>query len=267
MQFMTIIILGRQPRLGLAELESLFGAEKISVISDNAAVVDVPADQINRQELGGAIKVATLLTEIPTIEWSSVLDHLHRFIPEYIAEMPDGKLKFGLSLHGFEIPLKSLQKAGLTLKKTIKQHSRSVRLVPNTSLELNSAQVLHNKLTSTTGWELLLIKHGEATMIARTVRVQDIESYTFRDRSRPKRDAYVGMLPPKLAQTMIHLTAPSAGERLLDPFCGTGVILQEAALYGLTPYGTDISSKMTDYSQANLEWLKRTHHLDTKWEI
>ena len=85
--------------------------------------------------------------------------------------------------------------------------------------------------------------------------MQDIESYTKRDRERPKRDAKVGMLPPKLAQIIINLAAGQLpeeklqnicdiplgepiprrllGQTVLDPFCGTGVILQEASADGL----------------------------------
>ena len=33
----------------------------------------------------------------------------------------------------------------------------------------------------------------------------------IRDQNRPKRDARVGMLPPKLAQIMINLANPEAG--------------------------------------------------------
>jgi tRNA G10 N-methylase Trm11 len=45
------------------------------------------------------------------------------------------------------------------------------------------------------------------------------------------------------------------GGAVLDPFCGTGVILQEALLMGYAVYGTDLSPKMIDYSAANIHWL------------
>ena len=101
-------------------------------------------------------------------------------------------------------------------------------------------------------------------IIARTKKVQDITDYTDRDRNRPKRDAYVGMLPPKLAQIIINLASGNnqiAGKRLLDPFCGTGVIPQEALLMGFDVYGTDIEQKMIDYSQINIEWLKSRRNI------
>jgi len=96
------------------------------------------------------------------------------------------------------------------------------------------------------------------TILAQTVDIQDIESYGMRDYNRPKRDARVGMLPPKLAQIMINLATGSLPSSLilLDPFCGTGVILQEALLMGYRVYGSDINPKMIDYTKANLDWLR-----------
>ena len=55
--------------------------------------------------------------------------------------------------------------------------------------------------------------------------------------------------------------------RILDPFCGTGVILQEAALKGLAVYGTDLSEKMIRYSRDNLNWLADTHHITFDWYL
>ncbi|HRN90732.1 MAG TPA: hypothetical protein PK543_03560, partial [Candidatus Saccharibacteria bacterium] len=54
-----------------------------------------------------------------------------------------------------------------------------------------------------------------------------------------------------------------------DPFCGTGVILQEAALMGHAVYGTDLAEKMINYSHENLKWLADSHHvsIDSKLQV
>ena len=84
--------------------------------------------------------------------------------------------------------------------------------------------------------------------------MQDIDAYTKRDQARPARDAKVGMLPPKLAQILINLCGSlRKGATILDPFCGTGVVLQEALLMGYRAYGTDISERMIKYSEKNLQ--------------
>ena len=97
--------------------------------------------------------------------------------------------------------------------------------------------------------------------------MQDIDAYTFRDRRRPRRDAHNGMLPPKLAQTMINLAVGAAklaadNVNILDPFCGTGVVLQEAALMNYQIYGTDLNPQMIDNTRVNMDWLAKTHHVN-----
>jgi tRNA (guanine10-N2)-dimethyltransferase len=281
---MTILILGRQPALGLAELERLFGAEKVQKIGLEAALVNIPADTVIKANLGGSIKIAELLDEQPTTDWRSLIKFCTKVLPEHISRFPDGKIKLGLSVYEIKVSVNDINKAGLILKKTIKGLGRSVRVVPNAAPALNSAQTLHNQLTSPVGLELVFVKNGDSTLIGQVKHVQNIESYTLRDRGRPKRDTFVGMLPPKLAQIMINLAVnplsvvsnqlsvkePQATENrkqktVLDPFCGTGVILQEAALMGYEVYGTDLSERMVEYSEANLQWLRRTFdvHFDS----
>jgi tRNA G10 N-methylase Trm11 len=65
------------------------------------------------------------------------------------------------------------------------------------------------------------------------------------------------MLPPKLAQIIINLAHPKPAGTLLDPFCGTGVMLQEAFLMGYSVYGTDMDERMIEYTNTNLDWLEK----------
>ena len=48
------------------------------------------------------------------------------------------------------------------------------------------------------------------------------------------------MLPPKLAQIIVSLSGTQPGQTVLDPFCGTGVVLQEALIMGAIVYGFDL---------------------------
>jgi tRNA (guanine10-N2)-dimethyltransferase len=262
----SVCILGRQPALGLVELESLYGADAVSAVSPQAAGLALPASDVEFSRLGGSTRLGHVIAVLPSTDWKAVERQLPRLVAGIASGLPDGKIQLGLSAYDLKISPSKLNAAGLTLKKTLRsQTGRSVRVTPNPELELNTAQVLHNHLTGSTGIELLLIAaNGGQTIIARTYAVQDIDSYTLRDRGRPKRDARVGMLPPKLAQIIINLavgTAEPDGQILLDPFCGTGVVLQEAMLMGYTPYGTDLEPRMIDYSQANLTWLRERFNL------
>ncbi len=287
----SLLILGRQPALGLAELESLYGADKIQPVGDKVAIVDVDPCLLAFDRLGGSVKFCKILTTLDTTDWHEIEKFLVQVSPAQSQQMPAGKMRLGFSVIGLDINIKQLLASGLTLKKAITKTGRNVRLVPNKSPELNTAQVTHNQLTGPTGWELVFIRDDQKTIIAQTVKVQDIEAYAKRDRERPKRDAKVGMLPPKLAQTIINLAASHlpeeklqnicdipAGEpiprtllnkTILDPFCGTGVILQEALLMGYDVYGSDLDQRMVDYSDFNIKtWVQSNYKIDvSKVEI
>ncbi len=252
----SLLILGRQPALGLAELESLYGAAVLHTCGPEAALLDIDPSEVDFDRLGGAVKLCKVLTTLDTADWNDVETYLLASAPKHAEQLPEGKMQLGISVYGLRVTTQRLLSTGLNLKKAIKQTGRSVRLVPNKELALNSASVLHNNLTSPTGWELVFVRDGSRTIVAQTVAEQDIDSYTVRDRDRPKRDARVGMLPPKLAQIIINLANPTRRGIVLDPFCGTGVLLQEALLMDFSVYGSDIEPRMVDYSRENIDWLK-----------
>lgn len=269
----TVCLLGRQPALGLAELESVYGAEHVKAGPRGSALLDIDAFEINFKNLGGTIKVARLLDTISSNQWPDCLRYLKDKVPQRLNLAPGGKFTLGASLYGFDVSPAKLNRDLLGLKKVIKDSGRSVRLVPNKKPELSSAQVLHNKLTRLGASELLLIKDGYQTLFAQTIFVQDIEAYAARDQVRPARDARVGMLPPKLAQIIINLSKPVARSKqqvaiILDPFCGTGVILQEALLMGYGVIGSDTEPRMIDFSKKNLDWLsERNSQLATRYSL
>jgi tRNA G10 N-methylase Trm11 len=263
-QAKTLVILGRQPALGVAELEALNGAEHLLPFGNQACLLDIPTTNISFERLGGTIKLCRLLASLPSSDWTSISDYLSKTVPKH-AELVTSKLTIGLSVYGIRTHVKQIERTLLSLKKVLKAQEKSIRIVPNKQLDLNSAQIIHNKLTSTNGWELVVISDGTRTLLAQTVHVQDIEGYTARDQARPARDAKVGMLPPKLAQIIVNLATgpqyskiqdPSSELLLLDPFCGTGVVLQEASLMGYDVFGTDIEPRMIEYSIENMQWLR-----------
>lgn len=277
----SLLILGRQPEIGLAELESLFGFKNIQKVG-NAALLDKTTNDVSLDRLGGTMKLCKMLTVLPYADWDKITEYLVEHVPKHTCCYEPGKLTFGISVYGFNLKPKRINATALSVKKAVRVSGRPVRVVPNKSTELNSAQIIHNKLTDLPlGMELVLVKDSDKTLLAQTVAVQDIEAYAARDQKRPKRDAKVGMLPPKLAQIIINLagthTLPSGASpteadidnskvhkpktTLLDPFCGTGVILQEALLMGYDIRGTDLDPRMVEYSKANLDWLTTDSNL------
>ncbi len=259
-------ILGRQPKISYAELESLFGSENVSVFSADIAILETELNNDVCRRLGSIIKICEVVSEQSYTNWPKLSQNIIHTFSKIGKTYPDGKITIGISLYGLNIKLKDLEKTGLSAKKVLKASGRPIRLVPNKQAFLSTPQVIHNKLLTTSGIELVAVASGTKLLLGKTIYEQDIEAYTARDQARPKRDAYIGMLPPKLAQTIINLAAGpinvvnetevNTNSNLLDPFCGTGVVLQEALLMGYSVIGTDINPKMIDYSIENISWLK-----------
>ena len=271
---MFIAILGRQPAIGIAELEKVFGGRAITPLSNTAVRIDGPSFDI--QQFGGIQKAGQIILELPPSDWSQTS---RKIIQHYsnIWQSFDGKITLGISAYGFRISSREVQKVGIILKQQLKKSGISLRLVPNTEPALSSATCHHNKLgLSPKKIELIIIRANNGkTIIAESTGSQNITAYAKRDQQRPKRDAFIGMLPPKLAQIMINLAISDSHSQfpnpqpptILDPFCGTGVILQEALLMGYSAYGTDLSEKMIDYSRDNLVWLNNSHHTNFDYRL
>lgn len=288
-----ITLLGRIPAISLAELERTFGSKAVSPFSTETATVE--SETFDIQRFGGIIKAGTIALELQSNAWSEVSKKIVQHYTDKWSTQ-SGKQTLGISVYGWTVSPRDIQKTGLILKSKLKSHGRSLRLIPNISPALNTATSHHNKLgLSDNKTELLVVRGNNGKVIvAESIGAQNISALAARDQERPKRDTFVGMLPPKLALTMVNLAVgegldnnlPSADltrlERqrtareadvtitqtrltVLDPFCGTGVILQEAALLGHDTYGTDLSDKMIDYSRQNMEWLIDKYHLRTKF--
>ena len=258
-----VCILGRQPELSLAELEQRFGADNLRPLSDEAAVVTT--DEFDIQRLGGVQKAGRVIAELEPADWPRLSrDLTSRYSRELTGE---GKLTLGISVYGRNVPARDVGRTGLALKSALKKQGRSVRLIPNDGPALSNATSHHNKLgLGPNKLELMVVYTLDSVLIAESVGAQNITALAARDQARPKTDAFVGMLPPKLALMMINMSGVTCGRSdgsytVLDPFCGTGVVLQEAALLGFNVYGTDLAEKMIDYSKANLDWLGQKHRI------
>ena len=233
-----LAVLGRLPKLSLAELESLFDNVEPRTPALATFLSDEPPD-INR--LGGTQKIGV---ELPD-GFNYLIDSL--------ADLPEGKITLGVSdFRKRTNPFKA-QGEALKIKKLLARRGRSVRVLQNKTAVLSTATSHHNQLAEKQNHlEIMLTDFGNFQLTG----VQNITEYAKRDKARPARDTKVGMLPPKLAQILINLCGPlKSNSVVLDPFCGTGVVLQEASLMGYQPYGTDLSEKMVDYSRKNLDWL------------
>lgn len=266
---MYIAVLGRQPEISLFELQRVFGEHNVNYFSKYIATINTSSFQIDR--LGGTLKAARIDLTIPTKDWNTASQQIISFYSKLFYKQ-DTKITLGISTYGLPVSSFQVQKVGIVMKNMLKSKGLAMRLVPNQTPALSSATSHHNKLgSSDKKIEIVISGNNKNIIVGRSIGTQNITAYSRRDQKRPKRDAFVGMLPPKLAQIMLNLAAGNisldnkqkAKMTVLDPFCGTGVILQEAALSGFQIYGSDLSQKMVDYTSENLKWLFETHKIGT----
>ena len=241
-----VAIAGRQPLISLAEIQALY--DKAARLVDKKLVffeIDEDVEEnispdINR--LGGSLKIGRF--------FDTDFSKLAKFLT---TAHPEGKITLGISDFSKQKKSGLAKQKSMELKRSLARVGRSVRVITSNEPEISSATAHHNQLGEKAGcFEIFLIDRE----IYLSLGTQNITAYTERDQARPARDAKVGMLPPKLAQILINLCGKlPEGARVLDPFCGTGVVLQEAAIMGYIPYGTDLNERMVEYSKKNLSWL------------
>ena len=261
---MFVAILGRLPKLSIAELEAMFGKSHVRAVSRDIATIDT--DNLSIDALGGSLKCGKIIHTLPADGRPTLEQASHWITRTYVHQLlaVGGKITLGISGYGFSTSPRQLQKIGLSLKSSMKRHGASLRLIPNTSTALSTATSHNNKLgLSPKKRELFIIKTDDgAILIAESNGAQNITAYARRDRNRPRRDAFVGMLPPKLAQIMVNVAVGNATKAtILDPFCGTGTVLQEALLKGCDVCGSDLSQKMIDYTTENIAWLQNKYRI------
>jgi len=238
---------------------------KLKSFSNEALLVEVENETNNVSlfsQLGGTIKVIKI---IDSIRKDSFENEFKTFLQEdsFLDEsFEGGKVHFGLSFYslgGKGKVFKFFRKWAKILNGLIKNYlvdqnlrSAFVRLK---GPSLSSVSVVKNKLMKN-GFELSFLLFLEEVFIGKTIWVQDFDDLSFRDYSRPERDNQVGMLPPKLAKLMINLAEFKGDEVLLDPFCGSGTIITEAALLGFKNLvASDSCEGAIKKTQANLDWL------------
>src|SRR3989344_7958542 len=146
----------------------------------------------------------------------------------------------------------------MTVKKQLRSLGISCRLVTSRDKILSSVVVTKNNCheflvlgpppplssPSLKGGGGIKGGGGSQERLAKTCAVQEFEEYSQRDYGRPGRGLVFGSMPPKLAKIMINLAQLPASATILDPFCGSGTILQEALLLGYqNVIGSDVSTK------------------------
>ena len=116
--------------------------------------------------------------------------------------------------------------------------------------------IAQNSLLAPPNAEVLAIFTEKNLYIARTRIVYDSMLQQYRDESRPFVSAEIST-SPKISRTLLTLAGARPGDTILDPFCGTGTLLMEAAILGMKCIGVDINGDQVQGARSNLKWLSK----------
>lgn len=262
-------VLGSHPLISFLEILNILNVEKIehkspTRIGEEILLIEMKITDIKlkglQNTLGGTIKIIEIIDEYRgTIFGLDDLLNDKHLIKNYFAQT-DRKINFGFSVYSQKslvyAEINWLRNFAFQIKRRLKSEY-SVRYVDEKNFALSSVMVANNKLVQT-GAEIVIIKEDKDFLIGRTQTVQDFRSYIQRDMEKPSPNPKSGMLPPKLAQMITNLSRSAGQTQVFDPFCGSGVLLQEGLLLGLEVLGSDIDEEAVKSTQDNLKWLLKT---------
>jgi tRNA G10 N-methylase Trm11 len=263
-------ILGKNPILSRAEVLAVLEFEGFKVrgseLKGKIFLIETPkeldVERLNSR-LGGTVKIGKVLDSVKSLD-----EFEDKFFE--LVKFGSGKVFFGFSLYSLSTAInpknfqKRLNAIAMNIKSRLKaEKDISSRYVVSKEPELSSVIVAKNKLLKN-GAEICFFFTNEEIIFGQTFAVQEFEEFGARDFSRPGRDDVSGMLPPKLARMMINLAQVNSDATILDPFCGSGTILQEALVLGYKNLtGTDNSDRAVRDSLNNLEWLSRKSKVES----
>jgi tRNA G10 N-methylase Trm11 len=255
-------VLGTNTALSVAELQAVLHLSNWQLLATNFLVADserelAPESLIRR--LGGTIKIGLMREELAADDSQAIIASLQKIASAKQVQSAAGKFNFGFSDYGARAFDK--KDLGSRLKKYFSEHKISSRFVVSREKTLSSVVVAQNKLL-TRGLEIILAGTADRILIGETLAVQPFKDLSLRDYGRPARDDLSGMLPPKLAQIMLNLAQLTESTVIIDPFCGSGTILSEAALLGYQNlFGSDVSLKAVEDTRKNISWLKELYKI------
>jgi tRNA G10 N-methylase Trm11 len=287
MQF-QLFIPGKNWRLSLAELASLLEnrGTKFAVCSFSKEFFVVTAeekvDASIIDDLGGTIKIGVSAADFPTeivkraflqkdkeaqaqigkeVAASGLVDE--------IVKVESEKTLFGVSVYCAEKQLRMVSKGiqrfiGSSVKREFLSHGKKAKFMgfakDRRLPQLSHVEVLKKSLVENKA-EILFCVDKERTLVAVTVAVHNPFEFQKRDVGKPVQRK-IFAIPPRLAKTMVNLSACTEGKVLLDPFCGVGTVLQEALLAKAKAIGVDINRWCVDAATRNMDWLREEYGLE-----
>jgi len=245
-------ILGRNPELSRAEIFSYLESNKIefteTLHNTNFLVLDFKQDpKLDIQEFGGILKLGKILFKGNNTKFRKFLNE-----DEVV---PSDKFSWCLFGNFPEVEDILIDKFKAERKKAmIRRGNKGVENQEGEFLTMANADFKIFCFIQTEVYFGLVEQEYSYNEIAK------------RDMHKPVRREELA-ISPRLAKILINLSQAKKSQTLLDPFCGIGVILQEALVKGINVIGVDIDKEAIFGAKENLKWLKENFKTEAKFEL
>ncbi len=221
------------------------GLKGVDVPSERIAVVDVERSSASfLPRLAGIHKFAPLVAQFEGEEGSVAA------LTEQVADQLESVRRLAVS--GYDVPEDDYEVLVRTLLDSIRDSGfKKVKLLRPKGNELLAEQVLSRQAL-----DVLAFPYGRGYGLGPTAWVSDVASIRRSALAKPAPRSEIS-LSPRLARLLVNLSGLSAGQLLVDPFCGSGTILAEGISKSLDCVGVDSSSGRIRDAKKNLDWARR----------
>ncbi len=234
-----LFVFGRDPQLSILELISYLESRKIefelkTYTKEAAHIIAKPFSiQQAIKDLAGTQKIGTLLD----------LDKVF---------FKETKVKYHIEIYG--------NTDEEEFKNKLRKIFREERVKPLYK-NIEGPKDLEKHRIVEEGYDFLVYDD----IVFKTEVVSNPRSYAERDK-KPFFDEK-RTISVRLARMLINIARIKPGETLLDPYCGTGTIMQEALMLGINVIGFDLDKESCEGCNKNMHWIRKTYHTKAEWEI
>ncbi|MEK6894894.1 MAG: 50S ribosomal protein L11 methyltransferase [Nanoarchaeota archaeon] len=247
-----LFILGRNPELSVKEIFSYLSARGLEILSheliENALLIELEKEiEDIVDELGGVISIGEVLTEGNFQDLIKKLDNITLY--------PGKENKFNYVVWGF-CDEEYYYELGGYLRKRFKEEKLKASEKPLTGLmELqsgNKIKIVGNRVSEQF---FLFSSDSKSFYFGKTIYEFNSSDVEKRDMNKPSRRSELA-ISPRMAKIMINLARVKENDKIIDPFCGVGIILTEALLKKIKVVGIDFDMNAVEGAAENLLWNK-----------
>lgn len=249
-----LFILGRNIELSIQEVLSYLRRENLKILdfeeNQNSLLVELDKELKKNiiSEFGGVLAIAKILVSAEDLD--TLLDDLEK---KELYFGKNNKLNYVLWNFGNS---ENSEEILDYLKQRFKQEKiKATEKKLTGKLELQNGKEVNIATSNLLDSEFVFFENKNFLNFGKIVEKCDYSEIEKRDLEKPVRRESLA-ISPRLAKIMINLSEAKPNEKLLDPFCGVGVVLQEALLKKIRCIGIDIDSDAIQSARKNLGWFK-----------